>query len=156
MSVVTDRDNWKFSATEIGIIEMITIKGLGKLESKADTGNGHMNVLHAENIKEKNGKVTFDTEFDKTLTLDIEDIIKVNIGKGIIDKRYVVTFDVVFGDKTYKDTPFSLSDRDDNTHAVLLGKDFLEICNYSVNVSKRFTLSESTANSEFEKLLTTK
>ena len=156
MSVVTDRDNWKFSATEIGIIEMITIKGLGKLESKADTGNGTINVLHAENIKEKSGKVTFDTEFGKTLTLDIEDTMKVNIGKGIWDKRYVVAFDVVFGGKTYKDTLFSLSDRDDNEHAVLLGKDFLKICNYSVNVSKKFTLSESTANSEFEKLLTTK
>ena len=82
--------------------------------------------------------------------------MKVNIGKGIWDKRYVVNFDVVFGGKTYKDTPFSLSDRDDNNHAVLLGKDFLKICNYSVNVSKKFTLSESNTNFEFAKLITTK
>jgi RimK family alpha-L-glutamate ligase len=156
MDIVTNKDNWKFSAKEIGVIEMITIKGLGKLESKADTGNGTINVLHAENIKKKNGKVTFDTEFDRTLTMDIQDDMQVNIGKGIWDKRYVVNFDVEFGGKSYKDVPFSLSDRDDNDHAVLLGKDFLKQCNYSVNVSKKFTLSESNINSNFEKLLTTK
>lgn len=156
MSEIVDKDNWKFSAKEIGLIEMIEIKGLGKLKAKVDTGNGHINVLHAENIEAKGGKVTFTTEFDKKLTKDIKDTMKINIGKGIVDKRYVVHFDIVFGGKTYKDNPFSLSDRDDNDHAVLIGKDFLELANYSVNVSKNFTLSESNTNSEFEKLLTTK
>ena len=43
---------------------------------------------------------------------------------------------------TYTDVECSLADRDENAYEVLLGKKFLEILNYSVNVNKKFSLDE--------------
>ena len=139
---ITDKDNWQFSAKEIGVIEQIEIGGVGTLNARADTGNTGLNSLHAENITITDGEVSFTTEFEKEITLPLEDTSEVNIGDGNIEERPVVLFDIKMGGKTYKNEPFTLTDRDSMDYSVLLGQDFLKKANYSVNVSKKYELSE--------------
>ena len=140
---ISDKDNWKFSAKEIGEIEQIDIDGVGILNAKSDTGNEGYNSLHAENIKVNDGNVSFTTEFGKEMSIPIVDTKRVNIGGGIVETRPVINLTFKMGNKTYKDEPFSLTDRDEMDYSVLLGKRFLKKANYSINVSKRYELSES-------------
>jgi len=144
---ITDKDNWQFSSKEIGRIEQVDIEGIGVLNARADTGNSGHNSLHAEDITIKNGKVSFTTEFGKEITLPVEDTTKVNTGgngdeKKSVERRPVVLLDMKMGGKTYKNEPFSLTDREEMSYSVLLGQEFLKKANYSVNVNKKYELSE--------------
>lgn len=141
---IVDKDNWRFSAKEIGETEQIEIDGIGTLNARADTGNTGLNSLHAEDItvSSNNGKVSFTTEFDKKITLPTEDMSTVNIGSGEIEERPVIKLTIKMGGKTYKDEPFTLTDRNSMDYSVLLGQDFLKRANYSVNVNKKYELSE--------------
>ena len=51
-------------------------------------------------------------------------------------------FDVKMGGKSFKDVPFTLTDRNSMDYSVLLGQDFLGMANFSVNVNKKYELSE--------------
>ena len=139
---ITQKDNWNFSAKEIGKREQIEIDGIGTLNARADTGNTGLNSLHAENIEISGDEVSFTTEFDKEITLPLEDTSKVNIGNGETEERPVVMFDVKMGGKSFKDVPFTLTDRNSMDYPVLLGQDFLGMANFSVNVNKKYELSE--------------
>lgn len=139
---ILNKENWKFTAKEIGYIEYITVGGVGKLKAKVDTGNGSVNAIGATNIKQEGKNVSFSI-LGKKFTKPILQTQKINIGSDQWETRFIVYFDVKFGKKEYKDVKFNLSHRDDNTYKVLIGKRFLELLNYSVNVQKTFTLSES-------------
>jgi len=138
---ILNKENWKFTSKEIGYVEYITVKGVGKLKAKVDTGNGSVNSIHSDNVKAKGKNVSFSI-LGKKFTKPIVQTQKINIGSDQWEERYLVKFDIKFGKKEYKDVLFNLSDRDDNTYLVLIGKRFLETLNYSVNVNKTFTLSE--------------
>ena len=69
--------------------------------------------------------------------------IKIKDGnKNTHQKRPVVYFDIKFGIKEYKKVPFTLNDRSDMVYPILIGSDFLKTIKRSVNVNKRFTLTE--------------
>ena len=138
---ILNKENWKFTAKEIGYVEYITVDGVGKMKAKVDTGNGSNNAIHADNVEVKGKKVSFKI-FGKSFTKTLHDEKRINIGSDEYETRHVVLFDVKFGKKEYKDVPFNLSDRDTNTYPVLIGKYFLKDLNYSVNVHKTFTLPE--------------
>ena len=139
---ILNKENWKFTAKEIGYIEYITVDGVGKLKAKVDTGNGSVNAIGATNIKQEGKNVSFSI-LGKKFTKPILQTQRINIGSDQWETRFIVHFDVKFGKKEHKDVKFNLSHRDDNTYKVLIGKRFLELLNYSVNVQKTFTLSES-------------
>ena len=138
---ITDKDNWEYSSKEIGMTEQIEIEGIGTLNARADTGNTGLNSIHAEDISIEGDKVSFTTEFGKSLTLPLEDTSKIRVDNEL-EKRPVVLFNVKMGKKNYKDVPFTLNDRNDMDYSVLLGQDFLKRANFSVNVRKKFELSE--------------
>jgi len=138
---ILNKENWKFTAKEIGYVEYITVKGVGKVKAKVDTGNGTVNSIGANDIKAEGKNVSFKI-LGKKFTKPIVQTQKINIGSDQWEERYIVKFDIKFGKKEYKDVNFNLGDRDDNTYLVLIGKRFLETLNFSVNVNKTFTLSE--------------
>ena len=138
---ILDKDNWKYTAKEIGYVEYITIDGVGKIKAKIDTGNGTVNAIGATDIKKEGKSVSFKI-LDKKFKKPIVQEQSINIGSGQWEDRYIVKFDVKFGKKEYKDINFNLADRTDNNYLVLVGKSFLEKLNYSVNVNKTFTLAE--------------
>ncbi len=138
---ITDKNNWVYSTKEIGELEKIYIYGVGELISKADTGNGSYNSLHAEEITIEDDVVSFFTENDTEMVLPLIDMVTINMG-GDTEERPVVPLDFKMGDKEYKSIPFSLTDRDDMDYPVLLGKEFLQKARFSVNVSKKYELTE--------------
>jgi len=139
---ISDRDNWVFSSRDVGYIEWVEIGG-EKVKAKLDTGNGSWNALHAENIEVKGNKVSFDLFGKKRITKPVHEVVDIHVGAGERRDRQVVKMDMTINGTKYTDVEFSLADRDENVYEVLLGKKFLEILNYSVNVNKKFTLDEN-------------
>ena len=138
---ILNKENWKYTAKEIGYVEYITLDGVGKVKAKIDTGNGTVNALGATDIKKEGKKVSFKV-LGKKFTKPIIQSQNINIGSGVEEERHIVEFDVKFGGKEYKNIRFNLANRTENNYLVLVGKSFLEKLNYSVNVAKTFTLSE--------------
>ena len=58
------------------------------------------------------------------------------------EERYVVKFDIKIGEKIHKDVEFSLSNRDNMNHAVLISRKFMVDSKMSVNPNKKFVLGE--------------
>jgi hypothetical protein len=110
----------------LGLEELIYVDGVGELSAKLDTGNGAFNVLHGIDIQIKNNRVSFTTVHDKKITKSISDTITINLGAGNTEERPVVLFDVELGNNVFKNIPFSISNRSDNNHKVLIGKTFIE------------------------------
>lgn len=110
----------------LGLEELITIAGLGKLQAKLDSGNGAYNVLHGEDIKVNGKNVRFTTMNGQTLDKPIQDTITINVGAGNTEDRPVVLFDVKIGGQIFPNVPFSIGNRADNIHKVLIGKSFIQ------------------------------
>ena len=104
---------------EVGFIEDIEIKGIGKLKAKFDTGSEVYSALHAENIKQSNGMVEFDIN-GKHLKKKIIRKQKVDVGSKNIEDRVVVEFPMKLGKKTYPSVRFSLANRSANETEVLM------------------------------------
>lgn len=112
--------------TVLGLEETIYIDGVGQLRAKLDTGNGAFNVLHGEDIKQDGEVVRFTTENGVVLEKPISDHITINLGAGNTEDRPVVLLNIKIGDKVFKDIPFSIGNRSQNTHKVLIGKNFIQ------------------------------
>lgn len=110
----------------LGLEELIYVDGVGEISAKLDTGNGAFNVLHGVNVQIQDTRVSFITVDDKKIVKNIEDTITINLGAGNTEERPVVLFDVKLGNKIFKNIPFSISNRSDNNHKVLIGKTFIE------------------------------
>ena len=128
------------SKKPLGLIETISIEGIGPIEAKVDSGNGAYNVLHGYNIIENGNKVTFFTVGDKKITKELIEKIDINVGSGHVEERPVVEFDIEIGDKQYHNTKFSIGDRTDNEYKILVGKDFIEELGGIIDVSKEGNL----------------
>ena len=76
------------------------------------------------------------------MTKPIHSVVDIHVGDGERRDRYVVKLDMIINDTIYKGVEFSLADREENVYEVLVGKEFLSLLNYSVNVNKKFTLDE--------------
>jgi len=109
----------------VGLEEIITLEGIGPIKAKLDSGNGAFNVLHGEDIKTDGNIVRFTTEGGISVEKDIQDTITINLGAGNKEERPVVLFNVKFGNKVFKDIPFSIGNRSENAHKVLIGKSFI-------------------------------
>lgn len=112
--------------TVLGLEETIYIDGVGQLRAKLDTGNGAFNVLHGEDIQQDGNVVRFTTENGVVLEKPVSDHITINLGAGNTEDRPVVLLNVKIGDKIFRDIPFSIGNRQQNTHKVLIGKLFIQ------------------------------
>lgn len=114
----------------IGIEEPVLVKDLGEIKAKIDSGNGGYNVIHGEDIIYQGNYVNFLT-YDgagnpKRLNKKLVEELEVHIGGGIVQKRPVIQLDVKFANEDYKKILFSVTDRTDNSHRILISKDFVE------------------------------
>lgn len=110
----------------LGLEETIYIDGVGQLKAKLDTGNGAFNVLHGSDIKEGDGVVRFTTENGIVLEKPVEDHITINLGAGNREDRPVVLLNVKVGNRIFRKVPFSIGDRSENVHKVLISKNFIQ------------------------------
>ncbi len=110
----------------LGLEETIYIDGIGQIRSKLDTGNGAFNVLHGEDIKEDGKMVRFTTENGIVIETPVTDHITINLGAGNREDRPVVLFNVKVGNRIFKDVPFSIGNRSENSHKVLISKSFIQ------------------------------
>lgn len=147
LEYITDKENWRYPTSEIGVVENITVDGT-KYKARIDTGNSTYNSIHADDINLNGNKVTFKMN-GKKRTMPVVEVLTVNVGAGVEEMRPVVEFDVRFGVKQFKKIKFSLADRGENNYPVLVGKEFLTRTKHSVNVARTFTLFESNLDKRF-------
>lgn len=127
-----------FEKTVIGLIEKITLDGVGEVDAKIDSGNGAYNVLHGEDVMRQGNKVTFTTINGKRLIKDIEDTIAINVGAGNVEERPVVRFRMKFGGKQFDNVPFSIGNRTTNEYKILVGKDFIKQLDALIDIDSNF------------------
>lgn len=115
----------------LGLEENIIIDDVGTISAKLDTGNGAYNVLHGEDLEFGKDKQTqqpivrFTTVNAIRLEKPIQDTITINLGAGNTEERPVCLFDCMIGGRKFQNTPFSIGNRADNDHKVLIGKGFI-------------------------------
>ena len=112
--------------TVLGLEELIHLAGVGKLRAKLDSGNGAFNVLHGDDIQTDGKIARFTTNNGISIEKPIQDMITINLGAGNKEERPVVLFDVKIGNRVFKDISFSIGNRAENDHKVLIGKDFIQ------------------------------
>jgi hypothetical protein len=122
----------------VGLIERISIDGLGEVDAKIDSGNGAYNVLHGSVVSKRGKNVIIKTIDDKKLKKEKVDEIVIHIGSGNKELRPVVLFDIELGDEKYEDVPFSIADRSENEYPVLIGKEFLSQIDKLIDVDKNY------------------
>lgn len=110
----------------------VTVHGIGNFEAKADTGNDGHNVLHATNIKDDGSIVTFVCN-NKQHRANSCGTMTINKGPQLQENRHVIKLDVTVGGMTYKNQPFTISDRTGMTEPVLLSKNFIAQMNSVVD-----------------------
>ena len=131
--------------TTLGIIEDIDIDGIGIVKAKVDSGNQGYNVLHASEITPHDDSVTFNTVNGKSFKKKVVEKVKIHIGSGHKEDRFVVTFNVKVGSQFFSDIPFSLGDRADNEEPVLLGEPFIRQLDALIDVNKSRVIEGTTS-----------
>jgi hypothetical protein len=121
----------------LGVVEEMIIDGVGKCLAKIDSGNEAYNVLHGVDIVMGDKEFTCTTLDEKQIRKPLISTIQINIGSGIKEERPVTTFDIVLDGKTYKNIPFSISDRTENEEKVLVGEPFIRDLNALIDVDKK-------------------
>jgi hypothetical protein len=117
----------------LGNTEGITIQHVGTVRATVDTGNNGHNVLHAADLNEQDGAVSFNTVNNKHLKLPIKEHITVT-GNNNTNTRPVVLLDCSIGSMQFNKEPFSLADRSEQDTPVLLCRDFIKKNGGVVNV----------------------
>ena len=117
----------------LGLEEDIIVDGVGTISAKLDTGNGAYNVLHGEDLEFGKDRQTnqpivrFTTMNSIRLEKPVEDMITINLGGDEnYEKRPICLFDCAIGGKRFPNTPFSIGNRANNDHKVLIGKGFIK------------------------------
>lgn len=126
-----------YEKTVVGLIEKISLDGIGEIDAKIDSGNGAYNVLHGEDITKQGNKVTFTTVGGKRIIKDIKDMISINVGAGNVEERPVVTFRMKFGGTEFDNVPFSIGNRTSNEYKILVGKDFIKQLDALIDIDAR-------------------
>ena len=137
----------------IGLEEPILIKGIGKINAKIDSGNGGYNVIHGADFVQQGDILSFETEDGdgntKRVSKKIKSTLNVNIGGGHVQERPVIELDVQFAGEEYKKIPFSVTDRGDNEHKILISKDFVgKELNALIDVTKT-NISDDAVNVDY-------
>ncbi|WP_122893511.1 ATP-dependent zinc protease family protein [Arcobacter peruensis] len=115
---------------------------LKNLRAKVDTG-AKTSSLHCMFIKQiEDEKVEFDVldkshkkYKDQKYIMPIKRIAKVRSSNGIVEKRYVISTEVIIFNKSYE-VEFTLRDRKKMSYPILLGREFLEK-DFIVDVRKK-------------------
>ncbi len=122
----------------LGLVEPIKIEGIDtELIALIDSGNAAYNVLHGTDIDDRGNEVTFITTNSIKVTRPKVDEITIHVGAGHDEHRPVVEFTVEMGGKVYPDVRFSIGDRTENQHPVLIGADFLKQIDALIDVNKK-------------------
>lgn len=112
--------------------EPIKIAEIGDFVAKVDSGNDGNCVLHGDDIDITDDTVSFTTSHGKRITMPLIDIISINIGGGVEEKRPVINLDFSLKGKQYKNQKFSVGNRGTNDEKVLIGLKFLEPLNATI------------------------
>lgn len=121
----------------LGLVEPIKIEGIDtELIALIDSGNAAFNVIHGVKIKDRGSEVEFITTNNIKVVRPKVDEITIHVGAGHDEHRPVVEFTIEIGNKVYPDVKFSIGDRTENQHPVLIGADFLKQINALIDVSK--------------------
>ena len=139
-----------FNAFEnINLLEVAGQRLLDNLEmfAKIDTG-AFSGVIHADNIREKNGTLSFNLGGDKRMYFETRDfrMRTVKNTHGTSKKRYLVKFKILIENEEFE-ALFGLDDRSEMKFEMLIGRAFLIKNNILVDVSKNTELDE-----EWEKM----
>ena len=128
--------------TECGHREVVSIKPWGEMIAKFDTGNSVLSVIHGEDIKTNNGKVSF-TLLGKRHTFPLERTYKVKIGsiRDYTEERPVIKLDVNFAGGLYKDEPFGIDDRTAMGTEVLLTRRIMTQMNVMINPARKYVIT---------------
>jgi hypothetical protein len=110
----------------LGLEENIYLDGIGLIKAKLDTGNGAYNVLHGEDIETDGQIVRFTTMNGYRIEKPVKTTVTINIGAGNKEERPVCLFDCKIGGRSFPNIPFSVGNRADNNHKVLIGKTFIQ------------------------------
>lgn len=110
----------------LGLEELVYVDGVGQIRAKLDTGNGAFNVIHGTDIEVDGNVVRFTTDKGIVLEKPISDTILINVGGGHKEERPVILLNVKIGNAVFREIPFSISNRSENTHKILIGKQFIQ------------------------------
>ena len=137
-----NEDNRHPVSTQCGWLEIIEVKPFGELVAKFDTGNGaSAPTIHAEELKVNGKKVTWKLN-GKTITSDINRVVKVDVG-GLNDyseERYAVNLDMSFAGSEYSNVEFLLDDREEKS-PILLNRKILRTLNVAVNPNRKYVVT---------------
>ena len=141
---ILDKDCWSYQTKEVGVIEYMSFlnPSIEPMTAKMDTGNGSKNSVGITDLKIKGNKAEFyiqdnDKKIVKEILPEVS-VIKRRGEKGNPEKRPVVLFDVKLGDRVYRDVKFSLADRSNMKHPILVSADFISVCKLTINPDKKF------------------
>lgn len=109
----------------LGLTELVSIDGIGQLTALVDSGNGAYNALHGVDIEEHGSDVSFTSVDNKRVTCKKVDDIMIHVGSGNKETRPCVELNMVIQNKQYQNVRFSIADRTENEHPVLLSAEFI-------------------------------
>jgi gamma-F420-2:alpha-L-glutamate ligase len=145
MEYVKNGVNWTRPSQEVGVLETITIEGIGDFAARFDTGNAAESAsLDAQDIEIKGRKVTWTTN-GKSMTGTKYDSVRIKANHTSdekMDKRPIVKLDVTFEGVKYKGVLFNLNDRSHKSTPVLINKDFMIRSGSVINPGKVYAVTE--------------
>lgn len=143
VNFLIDKKNWIRNKRKVGFREVIHIEGIGDFVAKFDTGNGakHSSLSFDEieiakdekTVKWKIGEFEFENE--------IEDWCEPEVGTES-HRRPVISLDIQFAGKTYKQIQVGLHDRKEKSTKFLVNRNFMENIGCIVSPSKIFVVTK--------------
>jgi ribosomal protein S6--L-glutamate ligase len=138
-----NRENWRYTALEIGRFELLHIEGVGDIVANFDTGNSARCIIHADKYDVKGDTVTWKVQ-GKKYKHKLVKMTKWERGAlaAEVIERPLVLMDITFNGTTYKDVKFALDDRSEKTTKCLMNQDFMKRSNVMVNPSRKFVVTD--------------
>ena len=125
--------------TQCGWEEVVSIKPVGDLIAKFDTGNSVFPVLDAEDIEIKGKKITF-THEEKTITTNLVGKY-VSVTGGGEDERPVVELEFKFAGTNYGKIKIGLDDRSRMNTSVLMNRKLMNKLNVMINPQQKYVIT---------------
>lgn len=142
---VMNRENWILPATEVGYLEVMEVKGLGKVIGKFDTGNGTLCCcLHGDKVKEEGKMLHFEIghkKFSKKIIGHTE--VSGGIHSKGTTKTPTVEMDIDFLGTTYEKVHVAIVDRTDKSTPFLVNRKLMRQMNVLVNPDTKFIVTEN-------------
>lgn len=145
ISFIIDKQNWTKTKNAIGFREVVTIKGIGEIVSKFDTGNGAASCsLTFDKFELSKDKKTVTWELgNKKFKSNVVGFSNAEVGR-YIKKRPIIEMDLTFAGTEYKDVHISLVDRTQKSTKFLINRKFMERAGCSISPYKTFVATSFT------------